>query len=333
MCDSAVRRSLTVLGAVIFAFTVPSASPAAPQTASSFDLLAIDAHNHLQAGVRAEDLVHLMDLTGVARMVLMAQAGKRGGSDAQALEFAERFPGRFIPFVATLVPLMVDNRRWLVPDAKAMAFLNDVDAKLKSGKFAGIGEITVRRYDYFGAAEDHPADAPLMRKFADLAGSYRVPLLIHAEGEPAVVSAMERLLAAHADVRIIWAHNCGRQAAARVGEILARHPNLFCDLGAMNALHGVYGAGLGPRGEPLPGLSAIEDGQGHLLPEMKELFEANPDRFLGMGMDINSASAWQRYLDIATRFRELLSQLSPAIQRKFYFENAERVLNLPPIKQ
>lgn len=326
------RRPLAIVGVLIVVLVALSSSPATSQNAPSFDLPAIDAHNHLQAGVQAEDLVRLMDLSGVARMVLMAEA-HGGGSDAQALEFAQRFPGRFIPFVATLVPLMVDNRRWLSPDDRAMAFLREVEAKLKSGKFAGVGEIAVRTYEYLGPAQDHPADAPLMHKFAELATKYRVPLLVHAEGEPLVVSAMERLLAPHADVRIIWAHNCGRQAAARVREVLERHPNLVCDLGAMNALHGAYGAGLGPRNEPLPGIYAIEDGQGHLSPDMRDLFEAYPDRFLGVGMDINFVPGWQLYLSIATRFRGLLSQLSPATQRKFYYENAERVLNLPPTKQ
>lgn len=281
-----------------------------------------------------------MDLSGVARMVLMAQVGDEKGSDTQALEFATQFPGRFIPFVAFQVPLLASlqpgvQERWMRPDGAALTFLRETEDKLKSGKFFGLGEIIVRHYAYqivFGAVASDitiPAYSPLMLRFAQLGAQYHVPLLIHAEGEPATVAQVERLLAAQSAVRIIWAHNCGRQSAVLITILLERHPNLFCDLAGMTN-QGGYGSGW-PRKEPWTFL--IEDGNGHLFPEMAELFDAFPDRFLGVGMDIAHYGAWPLYLGTVSRFRLLLSALSPATARKLAYENADYIFGLPSPRQ
>jgi hypothetical protein len=63
---------------------------------------------------------------------------------------------------------------------------------------------------------------------------------------------------------------------------------------------------------------------------MKELFEAFPDRFLGVGADVAHYGAWPRYLSTMIRFRRLLAGLSPATARKLAYDNAERILALPP---
>jgi Tat protein secretion system quality control protein TatD with DNase activity len=245
-----VTRFLATVGFLGVLLVTYAPPPAAPQ-ASSYDLPIIDAHDHLQAQARAEDLVHLMDLAGVARMVLMAQVGTEHGSDDQSLMFAQRYPDRFVPFVAFQVPLLASAgseiiERWMHPDDAALTFLRQTEDKLKSGKFFGLGEIIARHYAYktrFGAVAPEiniPVDSPLMHQFAQLAAKYRVPMLIHAEGEPLVVSAMERLLTAHPDARIIWAHNCGRQSAERITKLLEHHPNLFCDLAAMTNQGGPF---------------------------------------------------------------------------------------------
>ncbi len=64
----------------------------------------IDAHNHLNANMGAETLIKAMEKAGVNRMVLMPRhytSPEDGGlgSDEQALEYARRFPDRFIPFI------------------------------------------------------------------------------------------------------------------------------------------------------------------------------------------------------------------------------------------
>ncbi len=107
------------------------------------------------------------------------------------------------------------------------------------------------------------------------------------------------------------------------------HPNLFCDLAGMTS-DGGYGSGW-PRSGPWTFL--IEDGTGQLFPDMKELFEAFPDRFLGVGADVAHYGAWPRYLRTMSRFRRLLAGLSPATARKLAHDNAERVFALPPSRR
>jgi hypothetical protein len=281
----------------------------------------------------AEDLIKLMDLAGVSRIVLQPTVGWLRGSDEQALDYARRFPGRFIPFIGFQDgPLATPAELWLRPNQQELNVLSQVEDKLKSGKFFGWGEIILRYYGHDrpgGGKEpeiDRPADSPLMLRIADLATRYRAPMNIHAEGEPLVVAAMERLLRSYPDAQVIWAHNCGRQHAVEIKRLLNGHPNLFCDLGGMQYING-YGIGW-PR--LMPWTSLVDDPQGQLLPEMRDLFEEFPDRFM-VGMDCYFLESYQFYLPRALRSRAWFPQLTPATAAKLAHENAERILRLPPL--
>ncbi len=300
--------------------------------ATGYDLPMIDAHGHIQKRMSADDLIRLMDLAGVSRIVLQPTLGE-GGTDEQALDYARRFPGRFIPFIGFQDgPLATPAELWLRPDKRELDFLDQVEDKLKSRKFFGWGEITLRYYGHpaagGGRAEpevNRPADSPLMFRIAELATHYQAPMNIHAEGEPLVVAAMERLLTAYPNARVIWAHNCGRQAAVEIRRLLNRHENLFCDLGAMTNTNG-YGSGW-PRAMPWTAL--VDDQSGHLFPEMKELFEEFSDRFM-VGMDVYFYDSYQFYFPRAVRFRAWFTQLTPTTAAKLAHQNAERILRLPP---
>lgn len=298
----------------------------------------IDAHGHLNGDMSAERLIELMDRGGVRRMVLMARyyGAKAGGlgSDEQALDYARKYPGRFIPFVAGQRPVLLSQTRWLSPDGKAEDLLRDVEAKLKSGEFYGLGEFIMLHYAYTtrqgetGGEQDvrMPVDSDLMRRFANLGTAYRVPLLIHLEAEPDAVADMVRLLEYAAGTRVIWAHNCGRASANQIKTLLARYPNLLCDLGGMIATPDSGYGHYWPRKTPWTHL--IEAG-GRLFPEMKELYETFPDRFL-LGTDAAHTPALQYYEVRIARFRGLLSQLSPLTARRLAFLNAEQLFGFAP---
>jgi predicted TIM-barrel fold metal-dependent hydrolase len=306
---------------------------------SSADLPIIDVHGHLQSAMSAEDLVRLMDETGVSRMVLMATRGRPGGTDEQSLNYARKYPSRFIPFVGfqNRPGLHFPPETWIDPAPEALAFLAYVEKRLAAGGFFGLGEVMLRYHGHtatdprFSAPEvDHPVGSPLMFRIAELATRFAVPMLIHAEGEPKVVAGMERVLKSYPDATVIWAHNCGRQSAEAIARLLGAYANLYCDLGGMTyTRRSNYGAGW-PR--YAPGTFLIEDGYGRLVVEMKELFERFPDRFM-VGMDVYYHEAYRFFGERVQRFRELLSQLSPATARKLAHENAERVLRLPPIQR
>jgi len=142
-----------VFGGSIFKRYVISAcgTPGPRLTSPAFHPI-IDAHGHLNGDMTAERLIELMDRAGVRRMVLMARYyGARAGglgSDEQALDYARKYPCRFIPFVAGQRGFLVNRKRWLKPDWQAENLLQEAEAKLKSGGFYGLGELIMLHYAY-----------------------------------------------------------------------------------------------------------------------------------------------------------------------------------------
>ncbi|MGQ0663700.1 MAG: hypothetical protein ACT4P2_08960, partial [Pseudomonadota bacterium] len=115
----------------------------------------VDFHTHLQKRISAEDLVGLMDEVGVARLVLMPlYYGDRGGaindgegSDEQALDYARRYPTRFVPFVGMQREELNNPWAWS-PSSIGRQLLRETDAKLRTGEFFGMGEFMLRFYPY-----------------------------------------------------------------------------------------------------------------------------------------------------------------------------------------
>ena len=115
----------------------------------------VDVHGHLNGDMSAEQLIELMDNSGVSRMVLMPRyfGGRRSGgsgSDEQALEYAKTYPGRFIPFVAGQRDMLDDRDRWLDPDRQAENLLQEMETELRTQQFYGIGELIIRHYAFGG---------------------------------------------------------------------------------------------------------------------------------------------------------------------------------------
>jgi len=312
----------------------------APADLDAFQLPFIDFHTHLQRRVSAEELVAHMDRTGVARMVLMPlYYGDSGGAvsdgegtDEQALDYARRFPARFVPFVGMQRGQLLDEKRWLFPDEVASRLLQETDSKLRSGEFFGMGEFMFRFYPYktsLGMVAvsdmDFPADSNLMKLFADLSANYWAPMVFHCEAEPKAAAAMIRLIESHPDATFVWAHNCGRSSAEQITTLLSRYPNLYADLSAMMYTQGEGYGSYWPRRTPW--MHLIADCWGTLYPEMKALFEAFPDRFL-VGTDTAHARVYQYYPQRVDRWRIFCSQLSRGAARKIAFENAERLFRL-----
>lgn len=319
---------------ILTTWVIATLAPAfSAETVSVEKLEIIDAHGHLNADMPAERLIELMDQAGVQRMVLMpryyASAKASGhGSDRQALDYAKRFPGRFIPFIAGQREELTSRRVWEAKNRVADAFLQQAEAELKDGDFFGLGEFIIRHYAYSnfgkqgGGDVDVPIDGYLMHQIARLAAKYHVPVSFHAEAEPEVAAAVTRLLESESGTTFIWAHNCGRSSADAIRTLLTRYPNLVCDLAAM-AAPGKTGYGTyWPKRTPW--IHLIEDGRGNLYPEMARLFDDFPDRFM-IGTDAAHTPALNNYLSRIARFRKLLSQLKPETARKLAYENAEQL--------
>lgn len=327
-----------ILGVSGFSLLNAVATGAADNQADSNVLPIIDVHGHLNGDMSAERLVQLMDLAGVRSMVLMAryyQGARSGGngSDEQALEFARRFPGRFIPFVAGQRGDLGGRNRhvWEGPTQIGDNFLQQAERKSQSGGYFGLGEFILKHYAYTnfstqgGSDVDLPVNSYLMHRIAEVAVKNSLPVLIHLEAEPEKVTAMAQLLETKRGTKFVWAHHCGRSSAQQIREFLTRYPNLTCDLGGMTATRqGGYGR-YWPK--QTPWMYLIEDGSGKLFPEVKLFFEEFPHRFL-LGTDAAHTPALDFYVERINRFRELLSQLRPVTAENLAYGNAQRLFGL-----
>ncbi len=303
--------------------------------AATFPL--VDAHNHLNGNMTAEALIRLMDGAGVETMVLMPRhyrSSSDGGlaSDEQALEYSRRYPGRFIPFVGgqrdDLGPHAINN------PGNVYFVLREFSAKLEQGDYRGLGEFILVHHAYdVGAGETGgevriPVDHTAIRQVAALAAKQRVPVLFHAEAEEKPAKEAEALIAAFPDTLFIWAHACGRASADETARRLLRFPNLMCDLGHM--FNGPWTMGGYGKGWPrrTPWVHLVQDDAGRVLPEMKRLLEAFPDRFM-IGTDTAHTPYLKSYEYRIAIFRVMLAQLAPEAARMIGVENARRVFMKP----
>jgi len=301
----------------------------------------IDAHNHLNANIRAESLIEAMDRAGVESMVLMPRHfrdPKDGGAatDEQGLDYSRRYPGRFIPFVGgqrdDLGPRSIENQ------LNVHFVLRDFSDKLGKGDYRGLGEFILVHHAYdVGGGETGgevriPVDHDAMRRVAALAAKQRVPVVFHAEAEERPAREAEALLAAFPNTLFIWAHACGRASADETARRLRSYPNLMCDLGSMYngpRTQGGYGKEW-PR--KTPWVHLVQDGAGRILPEMKQLFETFPDRFM-IGTDTAHTAYLKFYRYRIDMFRVMLAQLAPEAARKIGAENARRVFASPATRE
>lgn len=332
---SAASQPIAPELAVVFARTGIDISAVRVETPAAATFPLIDAHNHLNANMTAEALIDVMDRAGVEAMVLMprhyrAPSDGGGASDAQALDYAQRYPGRFIAFVGgQRDDLGPRSSVWRNP-GDAYFLLREFDDKLRNADYKGLGEFILvhHAYDVGGGetgGEVHiRVDSGPMRQIATLAAERRIPVLFHAEAEEVPAEQAEALIASFPRTLFIWAHNCGRASAEQTARRLRRFPNLMCDLGHMfngPRTQGGYGKGW-PR--KTPWVHLVQDDAGRILPEMKQLFEAFPDRFM-IGTDTAHTPFLRHYGYRIAIFRVLLAQLAPEAGRKIGFENARRV--------
>lgn len=188
---------------------------------------------------------------------------------------------------ARVIPLLrpyrspADRRTWF-EDAELVARLRK---DLDTIPYRGIGEFHV-----FGAN----ASTPVVAEMIDLAAERSLFLHAHAD-EVAIIHLVERA----PDLIVLWAHAGFDVSVTRLGELLARYPNLMIELSFRNDIAAA----------------------GNLSNDWRQLFVAQPKRFL-VGMDTYIASRWAELGELADEARGWLAQLPPDVADRIAFRNA-----------
>lgn len=257
----------------------------------------IDGHVHLN------DPAMQIDLMNEHKIPKAVVTWGRNSSNDSVLAALSAHPDRFLPFVSVSPERERYRAMWINDDP---ALLEELDNSLATGKFKGIGEISVVHFPGRGFPEaDFDLLSPTMRGIMALAGQYRLPVMIHCEITQ--IAAFSALLETYPDIQVIWAHG-GYTPYFLARRMLKRHPNLTYELSARTwARH--------PRS---PEYTIFRD-QNTIWPRWLRLIEENPDRFI-VGTDASHHSLRREQNKIKS-VQLLLRQLDPGVRRKVSHDN------------
>ena len=174
-------------------------------------------------------------------------------------------------------------------DPAAQAY---VEERLKRGIYRGIGEF------HLSAAQ---ADAPVVRRFAELAAQHQLFLHAHADD-----GTIDKLLRLYPQVRILWAHAGMSAPAATVEQLLEQSANLWVEL----SLRFDIASG------------------GRLDPTWHAVFVKYPDRFM-VGTDTWVTSRWNDIVPGMQNIRSWLGQLPRDVAEGIAYRNAARLFGHP----
>jgi hypothetical protein len=174
--------------------------------------------------------------------------------------------------------------RW-ARDPSVIPYLEE---RLAKHRYVALGEFHI-----YGAE----VDLPVPRRLIELAREHDLILHSHSDAD-----AIEREFAQWPGARILWAH-AGFAPTATVRAMLAKHPNLWCDLAF--------------RTDHAPG--------GQLDADWRALFIDFPDRFM-VGTDTFTPERWPYVVEHARWSRQWLAQLPADIAERIAWKNAEALL-------
>jgi len=223
---------------------------------------------------------------------ILARAGERRAlvsstPDEGTLELYRRAPAGIVP---SLRPYRdrADMSTW--PRDPAVAAY--VEERLKRGVYRAIGE------SHFGVGD---VQAPVVKRFAELAAQHRLFLWCHVDDATA-----EAVLTTYPGVKLLWAHAGMSASARRVGELVDRYPTLWVELAL--------------RTDVAP--------DGTLDPEWRAVFLRHPDRFL-IGTDTWVTSRWEGVRGATEAVQHWLLQLPREVAEQIAWRNGDRLFPPP----
>ncbi len=242
----------------------------------------------------------------------------------------EQHPDTFVPFI---MPPERDNDPDGFPTVNADALKEMLNTY--PSLFQGYGEIGLyARGDHGGpkGALALPPDSPRLQEIYPVIRKHNLAVYFHlGEGQQA---NFERVLSQNLDTNFIWhgdqliPYENGVQNLAHIEEILSRHPNVFY---GVDELYGDKWM-IRPEVTKKEFLAHLENYETLLeqdLTTWKGIIERHPNQFM-WDTDRSPQVLWSHDPDVGQALtgygRAFIARLSPAVQEKFAYQNAERVI-------
>ena len=248
---------------------------------------------------------------------------QRPGQLGPYLEVARRtmelYPTRFVPFFSS----MCCDERAPTVDAQTLS----EHLEIYPGLFQGIGEIVLYDTPRQGGgriAEDWPPDAPPLLDVYQVAREHKLWVWMHpGDGHQ---ESLERVLKQHPDMNFI-VH--GDETEGNIGNLMEKYSNIYFSI---NDLYGKeYPLRSGESKSRF--LAILEDFEPLIekdLANWQELIETYPDRFMWATDRGNRVGLWSHDTDVGQILlayaRKFIGRLDPAVQERFAYQNAQRIL-------
>ena len=237
----------------------------------------------------------------------------------------EKYPDRFVPFI---MPPDHDDNPDGFPTVDAVTLQDMINQA--PNLFQGYGEIGLYQRD--GGASALPPDSKRLQDIYPVIRKNKLVVYFHlGEGQQ---ESFERVLDAHPDINFVWhgdqliPYDNGKQNLRHIEEIMSKHQNVFYTIDELwgdeflvNPEH--------TKEEYLDHLEHYEKLLQEDLATWKAIIERHPDQFM-WGTDRSDNVVWNHHPEVgmaqANYGRAFIARLRPAVQEKFAYKNAERLL-------
>lgn len=318
-------RSIFSAGILFFVFS------AVAQDVKSFDasgLMIVDVHRHVQRWVSPSQLQAEMKELNI---------GWAGGVGApygpwDTQPYSQLLGNRYIATAGQVALTDIYRRKGVrgIEDATSPEYaqlLEEANKLFAAKQIKGLGELILNNQNSnpnSSFQRKAKIDSPAILQLLDVAKRWEAFVNIHAEDDPNSVQELENLATAYPSVPIILAHCLFTSNIALIDRLLAKHPNLYCELSARN--ESMYANHFARQHADRLDWIVFDDKK--LKPNWKELIEKYPTRFM-VGTD-----TFNSWVDVKKAVRQirggLLQNLSPETARLVASENAIRVMKLEP---
>jgi predicted TIM-barrel fold metal-dependent hydrolase len=269
----------------------------------------------LEKEVKAGNIVCVFDkeITSSAFGFYVVPNLLKGYALRQIKQFERQYPGRIVPF---LMPAHVSGLDLSARDAEEILNSN-------KGLFKGFGEIAMYRGSFKGVSPDDPS----LLEIYKIADEHNLIVMIHPDdGQKQQV---EKILKENQNVKFLF-H--GENMWTWVEDIISVYPNAYYSIDANlfdipneHTIANIYG----PEKDEF--VSEFKENFDEILDVnlkiWKPRIEQHPDKYL-WGTD--RAYDWHFDADVGALLEEIsrsfIGQLDPAVQEKFAYKNAERLL-------